>query len=64
MLELDRMKMENKNVKKYLDWVTLRRVNNIQRFLELANYYMRWKNIRRIKEKAYGKTSSDNVKSK
>ena len=41
MLELDRMKMENKNVKKYLDWVTLRRVNNIQRFLELANYYMR-----------------------
>ena len=41
MLELDRVKMENKKIKKYLDWLTLRRVNNMQKFLKLANYYRR-----------------------
>ena len=33
--------MENEKMKKDLDWLTLRRVNNIQKFLKLANYYRR-----------------------
>jgi len=34
----DRVKIEKK-VQEVVDWLVLRNVNNIQRFLELANYY-------------------------
>ena len=39
VLGLDRVKIENKKMKEDLDWLALRRINNIQRFLKLANYY-------------------------
>ena len=38
MIGPDRVKIEKK-VQEVVDWLVLRNVNNIQRFLELANYY-------------------------
>jgi len=35
----DRMKMEKKNIQVVEDWLVLRSVKNVQKFLELANYY-------------------------
>ena len=33
------MKMEKKNIQVVEDWLVLRSVKNVQKFLELANYY-------------------------
>ena len=33
------IKMEEKKVKEVLDWLTLKEVKDIQKFLGLANYY-------------------------
>ena len=33
------IKIEEKKMKKVLDWLTLKRVKDIQEFLRLANYY-------------------------
>jgi len=35
----DRIKMEKEKMKGVLDWLTSQGVKNIQKFLELANYY-------------------------
>jgi len=39
VIVLERIKMEEEKVKDILDWPTLQRVKNIQKFLGLANYY-------------------------
>ena len=39
VIELERIKMEEKKMKGVLDWPTLKRVKDIQKFLGLANYY-------------------------
>ena len=39
VIELERIKMEDKKVKGILDWPTLKGVKDKQKFLEHANYY-------------------------
>ncbi len=39
VIEKERIKMEEKKVKGVLDWPTLKGVEDIQKFLRLANYY-------------------------
>jgi len=39
MIGPEEIKMEEEKVKEVLDWLTLKRVKVIQKFLELANYY-------------------------
>ena len=39
VIRLEGIKMEEKKVKGVLDWLTLKYVKNIQKFLRLANYY-------------------------
>ena len=39
VIGLERIKIEEEKMKDILDWPTLKRVKNIQKFLELANYY-------------------------
>ena len=39
MIGPEEIKMEKEKVKEVLDWLTLKRVKVIQKFLELANYY-------------------------
>jgi len=36
------IKMEEEKVKEVLDWPTLKEVKNIQKFLELTNYYLQF----------------------
>ena len=36
----------------------------MQRFLELTNYYRRWKDVRRVEEEVHGETSFDNTRPK
>ena len=38
VIRLEGIKMEEKKVKEVLDWLTLKYVKNIQKFLRLANY--------------------------
>jgi len=40
IIGLEGIKMEEEKVKSILDWPTLQGVKDIQKFLELANYYM------------------------
>ena len=39
VIGLEGIKMEEEKVKDILDWLTLKGVQNIQKFLGLANYY-------------------------
>jgi len=39
VIELEGIKIEKKKVKELLDWLTLIEVKNVQKFLELVNYY-------------------------
>ena len=39
VIELEEIQIEKKKRKDVLDWLTLKEVKNIQKFLELANYY-------------------------
>ena len=39
VIGLEKIKMEEKKVKRVLDWPTPKYVKNIQKFLGLANYY-------------------------
>ena len=39
VIGLERIKMEEEKMKDVLDWLTLKRVKDIQKFLGLANYY-------------------------
>ena len=39
VIELEGIKMEEEKVKGVLDWLTLKGVKDIQKFLGLANYY-------------------------
>jgi len=38
----DRIKIEEEKVKGVLDWPTLKCIKDVQKFLELANYYHRF----------------------
>ena len=40
IIGLEGIKMEEEKVKSILDWPTLQGVKDIQKFLELANYYI------------------------
>ena len=42
VIGLDRIKMEEEQVKGVLDWPTPKCVKDVQKFLELANYYCRF----------------------
>ena len=39
MIGLDGIKIEEEKVKGVLDWLILRCIKNVQKFLVLANYY-------------------------
>ena len=39
VIESEEIKVEEEKAKNVLDWPTLKEVKNIQKFLELANYY-------------------------
>ena len=39
VIGLEEMKIEKEKVKEVLDWLTLKEVKDIQKFLKLANYY-------------------------
>jgi len=39
VIGLESIKMEQVKIKGVLDWLTLKKVKNIQKFLGLANYY-------------------------
>ena len=39
IIELDEIKIEKEKIRKVLNWLTLQRVKDIQKFLKLANYY-------------------------
>jgi len=39
LIGLEEIKMEEEKVKEVLDWLTPKRVKDIQKFLGLANYY-------------------------
>ena len=39
VIGLESIKIEQVKVKGVLDWLTLKKVKNIQKFLRLANYY-------------------------
>ena len=42
VIGLEEIKMEEEKVKEVLDWLTLKGVKDIQKFLELANYYQQF----------------------
>jgi len=39
VIELEGVKIEEKKMKEILNWLTPKKIKNIQKFLELANYY-------------------------
>ena len=48
------MKMKKEKVQEVVDWLVLKSVGNIQKFLELANYYRQYvKNFLRIAKLLY-----------
>ena len=42
IIELDEIKIEKEKIRKVLNWLTLQRVKDIQKFLKLANYYQQF----------------------
>ena len=42
VIRLERIKMEEKKIKSVLDWLTLKEVKDVQKFLGLANYYQQF----------------------
>jgi len=42
VIGLEEIKMEEEKVKEVLNWLTLKGFKNIQKFLELANYYQQF----------------------
>ena len=62
VIELDKVKIEKKKVQKVVDQPVLRGVENVQKFLELVNYYRQFvKDFVRI-EKPFYKIMKKNVK--
>lgn len=54
MIKLDRVKIEKEKVQRVVDWLILRSVKNIQKFLGLVNYYKLFvKNFVRIAKPLY-----------
>ncbi len=39
MIEPDRIKMKKEKVQEVVDWLVSKSVKDVQKFLELANYY-------------------------
>jgi len=39
VMELEGVKIEEEKMKEILNWLTPKKIKNIQKFLELANYY-------------------------
>ena len=60
MIGLDRVKMEKKKAQKIVDWLVLRSVKNVWKFLKLANYY-KWfvKDFTRIAKSLHEITRKD-----
>ena len=54
MIGPDEVKMKKKKVQEVVDWLVLKSVKNMQKFLELANYYRQYvKNFLRIAKLLY-----------
>jgi len=54
VIGLDGVKMEKKKVQEVVDWLVLRKVKNMQKFLGLANYYKQFvKDFTRIVKPLY-----------
>jgi len=54
VIKLDRVKIEKEKVQRVVDWLILRSVKNIQKFLGLVNYYKLFvKNFVRIAKPLY-----------
>ena len=60
VIGLDEIKIEKEKVKDVLDWLTLKGVKDIQKFLELTNYYQ-WfiKNFTMIPRSLYDLVRKD-----
>ena len=56
----DRIRIENKKVQEIVDWLVLKSVKDVQKFLSLANYY-RWfvKDFAKIAKPLYKMTRKD-----
>ena len=53
-MRLEGIKMEEEKVKRVLDWLTPKEVKDIQKFLELTNYYQQFiKNFAKIARLLY-----------
>ena len=42
MIELERIKIEEEKMKEVLNWLTLKEVKDMQKFLGLVNYYQQF----------------------
>ena len=60
IIGLDGIKIKEEKVKEVLDWPTLKGVNDIQKFLGLANYYQQFiKNFAAIARPLYNLVKKD-----
>ena len=60
VIGLESIKIEQVKVKGVLDWLTLKKVKNIQKFLRLANYYQQFiKNFIAIARPLYNIVKKD-----
>ena len=50
MIRLDEVKIEKDKVQRVVDWLVLRRMKDVQKFLGLANYYRQFVKINLVKE--------------
>ena len=50
MIRLDKVKIEKEKVQRVVDWLVLRSMKDVQKFLGLANYYRQFVKINLVKE--------------
>ena len=56
----DRVKMEKKKIQEVVDWLVLRSMKDVQKFLELANYYRQFvKDFARVAKPLHKMTRKD-----
>ena len=50
MIRLEEVKIEKEKVQRVVDWLVLRSMKDVQKFLGLANYYRQFVKINLVKE--------------
>jgi len=60
VIGLDKVKMEKKKIQRVVDWLVLRNMKDMQKFLGLENYYRQFvKDFTRIAKPLYKMTRKD-----